>query len=55
MEQRVFMFILSGLSAERVYVEFFSFARGSVRDFISVDTFGSGAFFSLLGSVADIN
>ena len=55
MEQRVFMFISSVVSAERVCVEFFSFARGSVRDFIGIDTFGSGAFFSLLGSVADIN
>ena len=55
MEQRVFKFTSSGLSAVHVCVEFFSFARGSVRDFISVDTFGSGAFFSLLGSVADIN
>ena len=55
MEQKVFIFILSGLSAERVCVEIFSFARGSVRDFIGADTFGSGAFFSLLRSVADIN
>ena len=38
------MFILSVVSAERVCVEFFSFARGSIRDFIGVDTFGSGAF-----------
>ena len=55
MEQRVFMFTSSGLSAERVCVEFFSFARGSAGNFIGVDTFGSGAFFSLLGSVEDIN
>ena len=38
------MFISSVVSAERVCVEFFSFARGSIRDFIGVDTFGSGAF-----------
>ena len=49
------MLTSSGLSAVRVCVDFFSFTHGSVGDFIGVDTFGSGAFFSLLGSVADIN
>ena len=55
MENRVFVFILSAVSAELVCAEFFSFARGSVGNFIGVGTFGSGAFFSLLGSVEDIN
>ena len=55
MEHRVFMFILSAVSAEPVCVEFFNFAHGSVGNFIGVDTFGSGAFLSLLGSVEDIN
>ena len=55
MEHKVFTFIPSAVSTELVCVEFFIVARGSVGIFIGVDIFGSGAFFSLLGSVEDIN